>query len=303
MRIIDVALQAEKALIIGIGGGGDVISTLYVRNFLDRFDVDCICGGVIWERYIRDRHPGPRSIDEIEGIEIISSNLGFLSGDERIGSIKPIASMVAEFTGERVLALSIRRGAKPLASDLKEFILDNSIDLVIGVDAGGDSLARGNENDLVSPLADSLMLSVLSQFESILAVAGFGSDGELERETIERYLTEMHSSILGAGIVEFEHSFMEFVRNVESEASKIPALARNGYYGPYNFWSEREMHVSILNSMIFYLDLKNVYERSPIAPLLKNTESIEEANKILNKFGIRTELDLEIELAKRDGLL
>ncbi len=303
MKVIDIILKAKKALVIGIGGGGDVISTLYIRNFLQRFDVECICGGVIWERYIRDKKPGPRSINEIDGVKVISNTLGYLSGEERIGDIKPIASMVSEFIEEKVLAVSIRDGVKPLVLDLKDFIQDNSIDLVIGVDAGGDSIAKGNEKELVSPLADSIMLSALSDFNSILAVVGFGSDGELDRETIERYLSEMHSSILGAGIVEFDDNFMEFIKKVESEASKIPALARVGYYGMYNFWNEKEIPISILNSLVFYLNLRDVYNRSIVAPLLRNTTSIEEANEIMRKLGIKTELDLEIELAKRDGLL
>ncbi len=303
MRIVDTALEAKRALIVGIGGGGDAISTLYVKNFLEKFGVSCICGGVIWERYIRDRKPGPRAIHEIDGAERIAGTLGYLYGDEAIGSVRPIASMVAEFIGEKVLAVSIREGVRKLRSDLKEFVEVNSIDLVMGVDAGGDSIAMGSESGLVSPLADFIMLSALSEFDSILAVVGFGSDGELEREIIERYLSEMHESILGAGTVEIDGRMLEFLESVESEASRIPALARTGYFGDYSFWGEKEIHVSILNSLIFYLKLRDVYERNRVARDLFNTESIEDANSILNRWGIKTELDLEYELAMRDGLL
>ncbi len=303
MRIVDTALEAKRALIVGIGGGGDVISTLYVKNFLEKFGVSCICGGVIWERYIRDRKPGPRAIHEIDGAERIAGTLGYLYGDEAIGSVRPIASMVAEFIGEKVLAVSIKEGVRKLRSDLKEFVEENSIDLVMGVDAGGDSIAMGSESGLVSPLADFIMLSALSEFDSILAVVGFGSDGELERESIERYLSEMHESILGAGTVEIDGRMLEFLESVESEASRIPALARTGYFGDYSFWGEKEIRVSILNSLIFYLKLRDVYERNRVARDLFNTESIEDANSILNRWGIKTELDLEYELAMRDGLL
>jgi len=303
VRIVDTALEAKRALIVGIGGGGDVISTLYVKNFLEKFGVSCICGGVIWERYIRDRKPGPRAIHEIDGAERIAGTLGYLYGDEAIGSVRPIASMVAEFIGEKVLAVSIKEGVRKLRSDLKEFVEENSIDLVMGVDAGGDSIAMGSESGLVSPLADFIMLSALSEFDSILAVVGFGSDGELERESIERYLSEMHESILGAGTVEIDGRMLEFLESVESEASRIPALARTGYFGDYSFWGEKEIRVSILNSLIFYLKLRDVYERNRVARDLFNTESIEDANSILNRWGIKTELDLEYELAMRDGLL
>ena len=303
MRIMDVAVEADKALVTGIGGGGDVISAVYVKEFFEKFGVKCVCGGVVWERYRRDRKPGPRGVDEIEGIEKIFPTLGYVSGNERVGGIRPIVSQVAEFLGERVLAVSIKIGVRPLKKDLKNFIEENSIDLVIGVDAGGDSLGRGFETGLTSPLADSMMLAALNEFRSILAVVGFGSDGELERPLIERYLSEMHSSVLGVSMIEVSDEFLDFLGAVESEASKIPAMARNGFYGEYLLWGETRIHVSILNSLVFYLSLNDVYRRSEIAGLLEETESITQANRILNELGIKTELDLEMELAMRDGLL
>ncbi len=220
-----------------------------------------------------------------------------------IDGIRPIVSQVAEFLSEKVLAVSLAEGVRNLKKDLEKFVLENEINLVVGVDAGGDSLAKGFERGLVSPLADSMMLSALSGFDSILAVVGFGSDGELDRKTLEDYLSELHSSILGVSIVEADDRLTEFIEAVESEASKIPLLARKGYCGSYNFWGETDIRISILNSLIFYLRLKDVYERSRIAGMLGDTESIYQANEILNSYGIRTELDFEIELAKRDGLL
>ncbi|WP_346297631.1 DUF1152 domain-containing protein [Geoglobus acetivorans] len=300
MKIIDIAMKAEKALLIGIGGGGDVISTIYVKNFLEKFGVECICGGVVWERYRRDRKVGPRSLDEIEGVKRISRTLGYVSGSERLGSITPIVSQVADFLKERVLAVSITEGVVTLRNDLQEFINASGIDIVFGVDAGGDSLARGNERGLTSPLADSVMLSALSDLNSILAVVGFGSDGELSKRELEAYLSDLHSAVYGVSIVDVSNEIIEFLKNVESEASKIPAIARNGYFGKYNFWGELELEISILNSLIFYLNLKEVYMRSPMARAIYSTESIVEANEILNRMGIKTEYDLEKEMEEMD---
>jgi len=303
VKIIDIARNSDKALLIGIGGGGDVISTYYIWKFLEKFEVECIFAGVIWERYRRDRKPGPRRIDEISGIERLSETLGFLKGGERIGDVTPIASQFAEFVGERVLALSITEGVERLKRDLSAFIEENGVDVVFAVDAGGDSLATGSEKNLISPLSDSLMISALKDFNSVLAVVGFGSDGELSREEIEMYLSELSSSVLGVSLVEFDERFMSFIRDVESEASRIPALTRTGYRGTYNFWGEIEIEVSFLNSLIFYLDLKSVYERSKMAKAVEKASKIEEASRILNSMGIKTEYDLEIGLAMRDGLL
>ena len=303
MRIVDIAMDIRRALLIGIGGGGDAVSTLYVRGFLEKFGVECICGGVVWERFRRDRKPGPRGIGEIDGVERVSEMLGYVRGGERVGEVEPIVSQVAGFLGERVLAVSITGGVVHLRRDLEEFVRVNDIDAVFAVDAGGDSLALGHERTLVSPLADSIMLSALRDMNSVLAVVGFGSDGELDRRTLESYLSELHESLLGVSMVDAGRDVLEFLKNVESEASRIPVLARNGYLGRYRLWGEYDVDVSVLNSLIFYLDLGAVYRRSRMAQALSESRSIEEANSILNGMGIRTEYDLEIEMAKREGLL
>ena len=55
----------------------------------------------------------------------------------------------------------------------------------MGVDVGGDVLARGDEQGLASPLCDAVMvagaLRVAGRVKSLLAVIGPGCDGELTR--------------------------------------------------------------------------------------------------------------------------
>ncbi len=300
MQIIDIAMTARKALLIGVGGGGDIVSTLYVRRFLEKFDVECVLGGVVWERYRRDRKPGPRSLDEINS-EKIYDTLGFVNGNERVGGIQPIVSQVAEFLNEKIVAVDISKGVVKLRDDLKNFVEDEGFDIVLGVDAGGDSLAKGFEATLISPLADSIMLSVLKDFNSILAVVGFGSDCELTRDQLERYLSELSDEILGVSMVMNDDGLFELVKNVESEASRIPILAARGYYGDYYFWGEIKTKISILNSLIFYLRLKPVFERSRTAKAVVNAKSFEEAHNILKEMGVKTEYDLELELAKKEN--
>lgn len=89
---------------------------------------------------------------------------------------------------------------------------------------------------------------------------------------------------------------------METESSKIPLLASKGYFGKYKFWGEFDMDVSILNALVFYLDLRKIYGKL-LAKNVENTFSIFEANEKLHEIGIKTELDLEIEIAKREGLL
>src|SRR5689334_20669714 len=63
---------AKRPLVLGVGGGGDVVGALAVAEHCRLFHgANPIVGGVTWERSVVDPEPGPRRADEIEnGLEI-----------------------------------------------------------------------------------------------------------------------------------------------------------------------------------------------------------------------------------------
>src|SRR3954451_13535250 len=60
---------ARRALVLGIGGGGDVVGALAVARFCESLGTPFALGGVAWERFAIDPHPGPPAIAEIRGGE------------------------------------------------------------------------------------------------------------------------------------------------------------------------------------------------------------------------------------------
>ena len=304
MRIVEILREIDKALLIGIGGGGDVVSTLIVADFFKLFDVECVHAGVVWERISRDPKPGPRSIEEIENCRIVNECLAWVNGNSRINGLKPIVAQVSEFLGKEVVAVDITKGELGVRRSLKEFVEYENVDLVVGVDAGGDSLARGRERNLCSPLADSIMLSALSKLRSILAVTGFGSDGELSRNEIETYLSEIarEGGILGVSILMKDRAerLFEFVKDVHTEASRIPIMAGMGFKGKRKIWGSYDVEVSILNALTFYIDIGILLRFTQLPKVVENSESVFKANERLHGLGIKTELDFEIEWSKRN---
>jgi len=290
-------------MLIGMGGGGDIVSALVVGELLKKHGVDYIVGGVVWERFRRDPKPGPRSVEEIENVRPINDCLAWVKG-AKIDKLKPIVAEVAEIAGNAV-GVDITKGVESLAKSLKEFAESEGVDVVIGVDAGGDSLARGGEKNLVSPLCDAVVIAALKELKnSIIAVVGFGSDGELSREELEKYLSEIlaRGGVEGAMLIDHETAskLYPLVNEIETQASRIPLLAALGYFGKYRIWDEVEIDVSILNALVFFLKTEVLYELSSIAKAVRGCGSIWEANEALHRIGIKTELDLELELASRD---
>ena len=64
--MIDLIRNTRRALVIGIGGGGDVVGALATARLCESLGTEFELGGVA-ERFDIDPHPGPRRIDEIRG--------------------------------------------------------------------------------------------------------------------------------------------------------------------------------------------------------------------------------------------
>ena len=63
----DQIAAATRALVLGIGGGGDAVGSLSVARHLEARGLEWVLGGVAWERFVVDPYPGPRSLAEIHG--------------------------------------------------------------------------------------------------------------------------------------------------------------------------------------------------------------------------------------------
>ncbi len=63
---------------------------------------------------------------------------------------------------------------------LEEYVTDQDIGQIIGIDVGGDALCVGSEPTIRSPLCDQIMLAAVSRFPgAVLGVIGLGADGDL----------------------------------------------------------------------------------------------------------------------------
>jgi len=291
--------DTEKVMLIGMGGGGDAVSAFVIAELLKKYDVKCIVGGVVWERFRRDPKPGPRSVEEIDNAERISTCLTWMK-EAKIGELKPIVAEIAEIAGNAV-GVDITKGVKRLVEDIANFMESEGIDVVVGVDAGGDSLGRGGEANLTSPLCDAVMIATLNSLPSCISVVGFGSDGELSRAEIEHYLSEITAKNGLEGVMLIDRKtaseLYPLVKEIETQASRVPLLAALGYHGRYRIWDDVEIDVSILNALAFFLRTGVLYDLSSLPKAVRNCKNIWEANEALHKLGVRTELDIELELA------
>ncbi len=306
-KLFRILENVERALVIGIGGGGDIFTTIPTRNFLKNLGIKVYVGSALWERFVVDPYPGPRPLEQLTNIERLTTTTCLAGGRTvTVDGVKLQASYLSERIGEEVLLIDITKGVDAIVEGLSSTCSILDIDLVVGIDGGGDVLARGREPNLRSPLCDSIMLASLRKLrkKNFIGVFASSCDGELSLEEVLNYLSDiaMKGGLLGAYGMSREdvEELEKLVENMPTEVSKLALMGAKGYRGEVGIregiW---KVNLSVISTLTFYLDTVITYDLSPLAQAVSSTHNIYEANERLHEIGVKTELDIELEAHRR----
>jgi len=294
-----LAKRSKKAMIVGIGGGGDVVGAIPTSNYLRSLGCETVLGGLTWERYVNDPEPGPRRMDEILNIRRISNTVGLANPATRTTKgVRFTESAVSQAIGEEVLLIDPNLGVKGLIEGISGAAEEMEVDLFVGVDTGGDVLAGGKEEGLRSMLADSMMLATMVRLNipSVLGVFGCCADGELTFTQLAERLSMAaeYGGFLGArGLTPEDIIVLEkIIPLTKTESSALAVRAAKGLRGEIPIrGGYRKGQITIFSAVTFYLDPYVVFEKiNGIAKNLVNTSTIEEADELLRKAGLPSEL-------------
>ncbi|HEY1515394.1 MAG TPA: DUF1152 domain-containing protein [Solirubrobacteraceae bacterium] len=312
MRDSELLLRrARRPLVIGMGGGGDVVGALATAELVRLYDgADPVLGGLSWERRPYDPVPGPRTAAEITDAEELAPGI-LLAGPEtrlRDRDVFFAESRMAEFLGQRTVLIDINDGPAPVAAGLEQAIAALKCDLLVLVDVGGDVVARGDEPGLRSPLCDAVMLAAGARLSSrgqpvLLGIFGIGCDAELTPSEVLARLADVAAAggLCGArGLTGPVADRMEAaIELVSTEASAQAVRAFRGASGPMQIrGGTRTVDLTPSAALTFYLDVDiTIKAAGRLARAVANAGSLEEANDALNRLGVGTELDYEREAA------
>ncbi len=303
----DIIRASSRALVIGVGGGGDVVGALACARFLEFCGLECVLGGLSWERYVYDPVPGPRKLSEVENVRALHEYAWMANAATRTNTGVYFAeSKMAAARNTEVLLVDINGGAPGVVAGLEAAMTEFNIDLLVGLDVGGDSLAQGHEAGLRSPLADSVMLAAFAEMEkrgrrTLWGVFGYGSDGELTVDEIELALSKIAAAggLLGCWSLtpKIAAELAEVIKTVSTEASAIPVRCFQGAWGETNIRSDqRKVKLTPLTALTFFIATTKLLDTlARPARAVLHSSSLEQANDALHAIGIKTELDLERE--------
>jgi hypothetical protein len=310
---------ARRPLVLGIGGGGDVVGALATAEACRAQGAHPILGGVTWERRPIDPAPGPRSEAEIEGARRMAPGVLAASGATRVrdSGVVFAESRMAELLGEETVLLDATLGPAAIADGLGAAAAELGADLIVFVDVGGDALAHGDEPGLASPLCDALMIAAAAHLakrsvcpgEGLEAaddavpvlggIFGVGCDGELTPVEVLERIAEVAAAGGFAGARGLTAPIVarldQAVAAVPTEASAQALRCFRGEAGQDTIrQGRRTVELSPVGALTFYFDVaKAIWSAARLAATVVDAESLEHANELLHGLGVRTELDYE----------
>ena len=299
-------LRGKRVVVAGIGGGGDALGALVFYHKLKAMGAEPLLASVVWERFVLDPFPGPIPLEQLRNAEPLSSASALVTKDsyvDRFGYlVRPQIVRAAQVLDQKAVFLDLSKGYEGLREAF-ESLASLGADFILGVDVGGDVIAKGCEDDLWSPLADAVSLSALrhSSLPSAVVVFSPGADGELSPTAVLERVSKIagKGGLVGAyGLNRREYRALKpYLEAFVSEASKIPFEAFSGRRGEKRIrGGTRGVELSPLATVAFVLDTAIAYEENELAKLVQGTRKITEARERLNRRCVYTELDLEEDL-------
>jgi hypothetical protein len=305
--------SCKRPLVLGIGGGGDVVGALATADTIRLYHGGRpIVGGAAWERRPIDPLAGPRSADEIEGAEELAPGVLLARAHTRVRGRDVVfaESHMAGFLGEETVLLDLNLGPAALAEGLAQAADALGADLIVFVDVGGDVLAHGHEAGLGSPLCDAVVLAAAGRLQaagrSVLgAIFGVGCDGELTLAEVASRIADVGRAggLAGArGITPPIAERLEgAIEHVPTEASAQAVRAFRGGIGETAIrGGRRTLQLAPAAALTVYFDVAVALEvAAPLARAVDGAADLVEANEILRGMGVRSELDWEREAEQR----
>jgi len=271
-------------------------------------------GGITWERRPIDPLPGPRTLDEIEGLaERLNDAVGLAAPDTSgPGGFLFAESRMAGVLGEPVVLVDPNPGPRAVAAALDDAAERLGCDLLVLLDVGGDVLAHGDEPGLASPLADAVVLAAAPALAAtgvtvLGAVLGAGCDGELRPEEVSARLDEVAAAGGALGDVAPDAATLDrlaaAVEAVPTEASAMALRCARGETGDVAIrQGRRRVTLTPAGGRVSFFDpIVALRSAARLAEAVREAADLEDAQRILEGMGVRTELTYEREAAAAAG--
>ncbi|MDA9763884.1 MAG: DUF1152 domain-containing protein [Opitutales bacterium] len=307
--LIEAALGKKSALILGIGGGGDVIQGIPVARLLKQLGLEKVyLGGVACSWWTPDGNPlsetwgtavmGPTlyNVQDLSPAESLEAQIVEVSSESTLEGRVPCESALAEtLPGDVIFVAGLTGGSQGLADSLKALVEREGIDLVVGVDIGSDTFYDGkNAMPAKTSLVDFISMGAILELDIPIfyGVAGYGADGEMPLEELDERVQRVMAAggYVGAhGLTQGDVAAMEEACELYGDpVEPISWRAAKGDHGWKNVWTHgpwgTAVKVTPLAGVMLFFDPKTMAEVNSTGILaIQKSTSLAEAEAIFKE--------------------
>ena len=285
LPILNQLSKCKNLLIAGMGGGFDVFCGLPIYFELKKHGINA--------------HLANFSFSDIEnvdfGIRLTKTLVGVTSQAGRLFPYFPEFHLSNWFKEKRNEDVTIwcfhKTGAAPLTQNYKFLAEHLSLDGILLVDGGVDSLVRGDEAEMGTAIEDLTSLYAVNQLSNIntrlIACIGFGAEQNLTHAHILENMTSLtkEGGFLGScsltpqmeSYQTYDEAVM-FVQGNEFQDSSVInssiVSAVRGNYGDYHLTEKTkrsQLWISPLMSIYWFFDFDSVVKQNQLLPEIEGT--------------------------------
>lgn len=308
--LTELAQDATSVLLAGCGGGGDIIQTIPVMNYLRLLGVERFCLvdiGVKWWEMHGEMAFGCEvlSLDWLTPSKRVGEHVALIKPDTQItegrGKGEPLhEAVITRELDVPTAVISLRDGLPGVREGVAALISHFAVDLFVTVDIGADSFFSGEETTVQSPLVDAISLEVASSLTipSVFGVTGYGCDAEMPLSHLNRNVgvAMKEGAYLGAyGLTQKDVADVDRVlAEFPGEAVEIwPFEAARGKLGTQYCKQLWAIEVLPLAAVTLFFDPQVIVEHvNPLPNALSSSGTLEEAEGIIMEHGLWPETRL-----------
>src|SRR5918993_3058927 len=285
LPILSQLSHCKNLLIAGMGGGYDVFCGLPIYFELKKQGINA--------------HFANFSFSDIEsvdlGIRLTKTLVGITPNQETVFPYFPEFHLVNWFKATRNEDVTIwcfhKTGAAPLTENYKILAEHLSLDGILLVDGGVDSLIRGDEAELGTAIEDLTSLYAVNELADVqtrlLACIGFGAEQNLTHAQIFENIASLTKTggFLGACSLtpemESYQAYDEAVTFVQSQEFQDPSVinlsivsAVRGHFGDFHLTEKTKrahLWISPLMPLYWFFDFDCVVKQNLLLPEIEGT--------------------------------
>ena len=297
--IIDELAKCKNLLIAGMGGGFDIFCGLPIYFELKK------CG--------QNVHLANFSFSDIEnarhGIRLSSTLVGITFDSQNIYPYFPEVYLAEWFKINQKEDATIwcfqKTGASPLTENYKILAKHLSLDGILLVDGGVDSLMRGDEAEKGTIIEDATSLFAVNELTHIknryVVCTGLGAERDITYAHVFENIAAItkEGGFLGAcSLTPSMQAYQDFesaVLHVQSKPFHDPSVinssiisAVRGNYGDYHLTEKTKgshLWISPLMALYWFFDFDVVVKRNLFLPQLQGTLTFRDALNRVMEFG------------------